>query len=56
MKKKKLNWFVETTGFLWITTWFLSIWIEEYRWKLFFTGLFCFCLAGSMLQGKKKKD
>lgn len=32
-------------SFVWISTWFAAIWIEEYRIKLSFTGLFALILA-----------
>lgn len=31
--------------YVWVISWFSCIWIEALRWKLFFTGLFCFLLA-----------
>jgi len=35
-------------GFLvcvWLLLWFMCIWIDVVRWKLFFTGVFCFFAA-----------
>lgn len=38
-------------GFVYVFVWgtFLAIWIDEYRWKIFFTGLFCLILSMVMI-------
>jgi len=44
---------VITLLFAWIVSWFLAIWIDQYRIKLLFTGLFSlflFLMIGSTLK------
>ncbi|MCK4239589.1 MAG: hypothetical protein KAX33_10730 [Candidatus Lokiarchaeota archaeon] len=44
-KKKKFEWCIEIPGYLFVILIFLSIWINEYRWKLFWTGIFFIVVA-----------
>jgi len=49
--KKKTSWkwydglLLNIFGIIGIFGWFLAIWIEEYRWRIFFTCLASFILA-----------
>lgn len=43
-KKKSIGYkfekfLIEFLGVLWFASWLSCIWIKEYRWNLFFTGL-----------------
>lgn len=37
--------------YVWMVTWFLAIWVEQYRQPLFLTGLFCFILGLLIVSG-----
>lgn len=39
---------------IWLISWFLMIWIGDYRWQLFFTGLFAFILVAMIVIGEDK--
>ncbi len=59
-KEKEWSGWIEIPGYLFIATLFLSIWISEYRWRLFFTSLFFISMAVINVaikqeRGKKKK-
>ncbi len=40
----------------WLITWFTCIWVEEYRWPLFWTGAFCLCLGMLMAAYTTKRE
>lgn len=40
MKKQNWDFWIEIPGYLFVITLFLSIWISEYRWRLFFSSFF----------------
>lgn len=42
-------------GWLWIVSWFLSIWVQQYRLQLFFTGLFAMILCMGLYDASKKE-
>lgn len=53
MKKDTL---ANVLGAIWIATWYLAIWVDEYRWKLFFTGLFSLILGLLIVAEKKESE
>lgn len=44
-KKKESSWFTNLLVLVWIFCWTAGIWWDEYRWKLFFTGLWSLLFA-----------
>lgn len=44
-QEDKLDYWIEVPGYLFAVLLFSSIWIAEYRWRLFFTSLFCIMIS-----------
>ncbi len=54
----KFIWKIEIPGYITVSLFFLSIWITEYRWRLFFSAIFFMfaTLAGYGINEQRKKD
>ncbi len=63
LRQKLFDDIVSLFLFIGVFGWFFVIWIEEYRWRLFFTCLLCLVLAFTVVgrermykESKKKKE
>jgi len=55
-KRKEWSGWIEIPGYLFTLTLFLSIWISEYRWRLFFTSLFFILIAVANVIAKQERE
>jgi len=55
-EKEKFVWSIEIPGYITVIFFFLSIWISDFRWRLFFTAIFFMfaTLAGYASNEQKK--
>ena len=51
-----MNYTTKIFGYVWILTWFLSIWVNQYRGQLFFTGVLSLFLALVLNGASKSKE